>query len=74
MEEILKAIRTDPVLGRGSASSVDECMTDSELLHLLQNLGITDVEEAIQHFREVERIFWESQGLGDSWRKWERKF
>ena len=51
------AIRKDPKVGRGSASSVDECYTDEELLRDLDAAGIKGKRAAVRWAREGENIW-----------------
>jgi hypothetical protein len=56
MDARVEAIRNDPSIGEGSCSSVDECMTDAELIDELNREGITDPKDAVTHFRASEGL------------------
>lgn len=60
----VRAIRKDEKVGKGSQSSIDETMTDSELLEELSELGITSPKEAVSWAQKIDRIFWEREGGG----------
>jgi len=59
MEDIdprVKAIRDNKLVGAGSCSVVDECMSDEEVIDELNEAEITDPEEAVKHFVEAEGL------------------
>lgn len=60
------AIRADKLVGRGTCSAVDECMSDSELTAMLDECGITTVKNAVKFARDHEQIHLE-QGLNARW-------
>lgn len=62
----VKAIRNDEKVGRGSCSSVDECMTDSEIIAALNEAKITTIAAAIKWARKEQSMFLE-QGLNQRW-------
>ncbi len=57
----VEKIRNSNSLGEGSCSSVDECMTDSELREELEDF--TTFEEAWNWLVEMEKVFWERSGI-----------
>lgn len=59
------AIRADPLVGRGTCSTVDECMDDSDLIFELDLEGITDPTVAVGWAREDE-LMWREQGTNAS--------
>lgn len=50
------AVRADDEVGRGSCSSIDECLTDSELLEMLRRRGADSPAAAVKIAREHEEI------------------
>ena len=50
------AIRACPAVGRGTCSSIDECLEDRELVEELDAEGITDPKAAVAWAREREGI------------------
>ncbi len=74
IEKTLKLIRESEELGLNSCSSVDECMTDHELLDDIQtffdaepNVDIPNKrpEDYFNWMCELEKIFWERNGIYD---------
>jgi hypothetical protein len=63
---MVDAIRADKVVGRGTCSSIDECLSDAELAKELAHHGLTTVRDALKWAREGEEIFLE-QGLNQRW-------
>lgn len=61
----VQAIRKDPLVGKGSCSSVDECWSDKELLSFLDGDDVT-LEECIVWARDHEEGHLE-QGLNARW-------
>ena len=61
-KELIEAIRSDRLIGRGSCSSIDECFDDEELWELLSQGECTTVREAIRLARESEAL------LRNTWR------
>ncbi len=59
-EQMLEAVRNDPLVGRGSCSSIDECMDDSEVLGMLS--VCRTIEEAVDVARN-EELRWLERGL-----------
>jgi len=47
MDPRIVAIRDSDLVGRGSCTSVDECLTDSELIELLDEQSIATTMEAV---------------------------
>lgn len=60
MKELIEAVRKDPVVGRGSCSSIDECWSDSDLEQYLREDGITDPKAAVRWAREHEELWLDS--------------
>lgn len=55
------AVRADDQVGRGSCSSIDECMTDDELVAYLDERGATTPAEAVAEARKtwaVQQAVW----------------
>lgn len=59
------AIHADPLVGKGTCSSIDECMEASELVERLNYLKITEPVEAVKEMREHE-LQWREQGTNAS--------
>jgi hypothetical protein len=73
-DEIFTAIRSHELLGKGSCSSVDECMTDDELradiARSIESGSYRSVQEAIDIAIYIETVFWERNGLFNTeWHK-----
>lgn len=62
----VEAIRKDPVVGRGSCMSIDECFDDKDLVEVLDKAKITIPLEAVRWARESEGMFKE-QELNSRW-------
>ncbi len=60
------AIREDPVVGRGSCSSLDECFEDSEVVEALDKEGVRSPQDAVRWARERERLYLE-RGCDQRW-------
>ena len=56
MRSWIEAIRSDEKVGRGSCSSIDECLTDAELAGLLRQWKVTTVAQAVAAARNDEQI------------------
>lgn len=50
------AVREDKVVGRGSASSIDEAMTDAELVEYLDERGATTPRKAVAEARRTWKL------------------
>jgi hypothetical protein len=50
-------IRKDPVVGRGTCSSTDECLSDAELTEQLDAAGIKDPRAAVAWARKGEELY-----------------
>lgn len=61
--EWVERFRNSKTFGRGSCSTIDECMSDEELLEDLQNFET--FEDAWSLYVEVEQIHWERSGIFD---------
>ena len=70
MDGWVTKIRASNTLGRGSCSTVDECMTDDELKAELSDF--TSFKQAWAFLIEVEEIHWERCGI--SWSPSEESF
>lgn len=66
MTTIIAAIRADKVVGKGTCSSIDECMEDKELARELARYGIATIPDALKWARDHEGLFVE-QGLNQRW-------
>jgi hypothetical protein len=53
------AIRAHPLVGEGSCTTVDEALTDGELVEWLDEAGATTVEEAIAEAIDFEDLHME---------------
>lgn len=60
------AIRGDKVVGRGSCSSIDECLDDEDLRAELEQDKVQTPDDAIEWARQREGLFLE-QGLNQRW-------
>ena len=56
MDERVKAIRNDALVGRGTCSSIDECYDDSELAQQLDDYSIHTPVAAVKWARESEGL------------------
>lgn len=54
---MVEAVRNDPGIGRGTCSSVDECMDDSDLVHEIREYKLATPEAAVAHFRGGESLW-----------------
>lgn len=63
---MVTAIRNDSLVGRGTCSSIDECMDDKDLVKELTEQGISTIADAIKWAREGEESFLE-EGLNQRW-------
>lgn len=66
MDACVAAIRSDKAVGRGSCSSIDECMDRADIVGTLAVDGIMDPAKAVEWARDHERLFLE-QGLNQRW-------
>ena len=66
MDERLKAIRNDGLVGRGTCSSIDECYDDIELIQQLDDNKLHTPAAAVKWARESEGL-WVEQGLNQRW-------
>lgn len=62
-QEWLERIRNSNTFGRGSCSTVDEAMEDSELMEFLEDFDT--YEEAWDMLVTVEEVHWERSGYFD---------
>lgn len=60
MDDLVKAIRADKAVGRGSCSSIDECWDDSEIRNALIREGITEPAKAVKWARKQEGLWLDS--------------
>jgi hypothetical protein len=54
MKEMIDAIHSNPLVGRGSCSTVDECMDAIEIQEALESQGIGTVEAAVHWAIQLE--------------------
>jgi hypothetical protein len=66
MNELIKAIRDDVMVGRGTCSSIDECYSDSELLELIDECNINTPRSAVEWARDSETL-WLENALNYRW-------
>tara|TARA_R110001592_G_scaffold282901_1_gene550726 strand:+ start:80 stop:355 length:276 start_codon:yes stop_codon:yes gene_type:complete len=66
MDERIKAIRNDALVGRGTLSSIDECYDDSELVKQLDDYNIHTPAAAVKWAREWVGA-WVEEGLNQRW-------
>ena len=66
MDERVKAIRNDDLVGRGSCSSIDECYSDGELAQQLDDYSIHTPAAAVKWARESEGL-WLENALNYRW-------
>jgi len=52
-EPRVNAIRLDSMVGKGTCSFVDECLTDADLVAQLDEAGITTAAAAVAYFRSA---------------------
>lgn len=57
--ELIKAVRKDRLVGKGSCSSIDECYEDEELWEVIREAK--SPQEAVRLAREAEGIFLEQE-------------
>jgi hypothetical protein len=62
--KLIKAVRNDPLVGRGSLSSIDECCDDAELWEII--CDAESEEEAVRLARDSEGL-WLEQGCNCRW-------
>jgi hypothetical protein len=56
MNDLINAIRSNELVGRGSCSTIDECMTDSEIAAALQDDGVKTVKGALKWALDIEGL------------------
>lgn len=59
LDEVVVAVRSDEKIGRGSCSTVDECLEDGELRTEVTRLfgeGQTTPKKVVAWLRKIERI------------------
>ena len=66
MENLIRAIREDTKVGRGTCSMIDECMDDKDLIRELTEGEVKTPEAALKWAYEMEGLYWE-QGLNQRW-------
>lgn len=54
MQDIVKAIRADKIVGCGTCTTIDEAYDDDELIELLVENNITTVTQGIKFCRKIE--------------------
>ena len=57
MEAMIKAVRNDNLVGRGSCSWIDEACSDEELAERLDGAGITSVRAAVAWARRQHKMY-----------------
>ena len=57
MDERIKAIRKDDLVGSGTCSTIDECCTDGELVASLDDANIKTVKRALVWAYDYEELF-----------------
>lgn len=55
-DAMVEAVRSHPLVGRGSCSTVDECLTAPELMDILQEAGATTPEAAVNVALDFEGL------------------
>ena len=80
-EEMVKAVRADSRIGRGTCAVIDECWEDSELVDHFKNRGCETPEQAVAEMHEIEglnreRALNQREGNDNDWqlawyREWE---
>lgn len=80
-DNMIAAIRACPLVGRGTCSTVDECLTDSEIEERLAEDGIETIASALEWAHDFEECKKEqalNQRWGDdddwqlkAWEKWQ---
>ena len=66
MDSRVEAIRSSKIVGRGSCSSIDECMSDAELVQELDDDKVTDPTKAVEWAIDREDLHLEN-GLNTRW-------
>lgn len=66
MDPRVKAIRDDVLVGSSTASVVEECYTDEELVDELDRYDILTPRAAVEHARDSQDMHLE-QGLNQRW-------
>lgn len=61
----IRIVRSDPKVGKGSCTSIDEARTDTELVDAMNEDGVTS-KNARQWARALEGL-WLEQGLNQRW-------
>ena len=72
MDERIKAIRNDALVGRGTLSSIDECYDDSELVKQLDDYNIHTPAAAVKWARERVGAWVDDPQLLD-YNEWQEK-
>lgn len=67
MDERVKAIRNDAMVGRGSCTSIDEGFYDSELVEALEFAGISTPAAAVSWARKTAE---RQEVLDSDWVDW----
>ena len=62
--EFVEAVRSNKLVGRGSCTSIDECLEDAELWDLIRNAK--DAADAI-HIAVEHEILYLERGLDQRW-------
>lgn len=56
VDERVKAVRDDELVGEGSCTFIDECFTDEELVDMLDKVGIQTASGAVNYCRNLEGL------------------
>ena len=78
MDELVKAIRNDVMVGRGTCSSIDECYSDSELHELIgehndqqrrysEGRGLINTPRQAVEWARASETLWLENGLNYRW-------
>jgi len=57
IEAMIKAVRNDSLVGRGSCSWIDEACSDEELAERLDDAGITSARAAVAWARRQHKMY-----------------
>jgi hypothetical protein len=60
-DAIIKRVRADKLIGIGTCSSIDECMTDEEVIEYCERLGISGACMAVAELRRKEALYREME-------------
>ena len=66
MDEMVAAVRSDKVVGKGTCSRIDECLEDDDLKRELALAGCATPAGAVKWARADEKLFMD-EGLNQRW-------